>query len=237
MMNHTLLMFDVDLTLVDADGAGRRAMLTAGAEVCGEGFSFDGVSFGGRLDPLIFTDAAINSGHTPDDAASLHDNFRAVYTRELRRLITDNGHTVTALPGIVELLGHLRDRAARSDDVMLGLLTGNYAQTAQLKIEAAGLRRDWFTLGCFGDEADSRPGLTELAMRRYTGLTAAAVDPARVVIIGDTPHDVHCAKAHGCTAFAVATGRTSADELREAGADIVVNDLSEPTPLLALIGL
>jgi phosphoglycolate phosphatase len=235
-MRHTLLMFDVDLTLVDADGAGQRAMRTAGVEVCGQGFSFDGVPFGGRLDPLIFADAAARCGHTDAEAAALHDTFRAVYTRELGRLITDNGHTVTALPGITELLIALRDRAARGDGVMLGLLTGNYAQTAALKIQAAGLRRDWFTLGCFGDEADSRPGLTELAMRRYTGLTAAPIDPARVVIIGDTPHDVHCAKAHGCTAFAVATGRTRADELREAGADIVVDDLEDPEPLLALIG-
>lgn len=234
-MRHTLLMFDVDLTLVDAAGAGQLAMLAAGAKVCGEGFSFEGVSFGGRLDPLIFADAIASTGHTTDAAVSLHDTFRAAYTLELRRLITDSGHRVTALPGITTLIDHLRDRARGQDDVMLGLLTGNYAETAQLKIEAAGLKRDWFTLGCFGDEADSRPGLTELAMQRYTQLTDTPADPDRVVIIGDTPHDIHCAKAHGCTAFAVATGRVTADELREAGADFVVDDLSDPAPLLDLI--
>jgi len=228
-------MFDVDLTLVDADGAGQRAMLTAGAGVCGQGFSFDGIRFGGRLDPLIFADAAASNGHTHTEVETLHDAFRAAYTRELRRLITGNVHTVTALPGISALIDLLRTRAGELDDVMLGLLTGNYPRTAALKIQAAGLKRDWFTLGCFGDEADSRPGLTELALRRYAELTGTPADPGRVVIIGDTPHDVHCAKAHGCTAFAVATGRTPADELRAAGADIVVDDLTDPTPLLNLI--
>ncbi len=234
-MRHTLLMFDVDLTLVDSAGAGQIAMLAAGAEVCGEGFSFDGVSFGGRLDPLIFADAIARTGLGAAEVASLHDTFRSVYTQELRQLVTDNGHAVTALPGISALIDLLRNRAREQGDVMLGLLTGNYAETASMKIEAAGLKRDWFTLGCFGDEADSRPGLTELAMQRYTQLTGTTADPGRVVIIGDTPHDVHCAKAHGCTAFAVATGRVSAAELSDAGADIVVDDLSDPTPLLDLI--
>lgn len=232
-MRHTLLLFDVDLTLVDARGAGQRAMRTAGEQVCGEGFSFEGVSFGGRLDPLIFADA---TRHCPSsDVADRHDAFRDVYTHELRRLIHDDGHSVDALPGVPELIDLLRQRTRAPGDVMLGLLTGNYAQTAKLKIEAAGLQRDWFTLCCFGDEATSRPGLVELALRRYQDMTRTAPDPARVIVIGDTPHDVDCAKAHGCVAFAVATGRHDADELRDAGADVVVNDLTDAEHLLAML--
>ncbi len=234
-MRHTLLMFDVDLTLVDAAGAGQLAMHAAGKEVCGDQFSFDGISFAGRLDPLIFADAINNCGYSKSKATELHDTFRSTYTQHLRRLICDNGHTVTALPGILTLIDNLRHRAQDQNDIMLGLLTGNYPQTAAMKIQAAGLRRDWFTLGCFGDQADSRPGLTELALQRYTQLTNTPADPARVIIIGDTQHDIHCAKAHGCTAFAVATGRVNADQLRDAGADIVVDDLTDPTPLLNLI--
>ncbi len=235
-MRHTLLMFDVDLTLVDAAGAGQVAMLTAGHEVCGEGFTFQGVSFGGRLDPLIFADATVGCDYTEAEGVQRHDAFRSAYIRDFEQLLARNGRSIKPLPGIPELLDTLRIRAQDEGDVMLGLLTGNYAQTAKLKIEAAGLRRDWFTLGCFGDEADSRPGLTELAMQRYAEQTGTPAQPGRVVIIGDTQHDVACAKAHGCTAFAVATGRLSADELRDAGADIVVDDLSDPTPLFDLIG-
>jgi phosphoglycolate phosphatase len=232
-MRHTLLLFDVDLTLVDARGAGQVAMRTAGEQVCGEGFSFEGISFGGRLDPLIFADATVNCQAT--DTAKKHDEFRDVYTRELHRLIHEAGHIIDALPGIPGLIKLLRDRATTKGDVILGLLTGNYAETAKLKIEAAGLQRDWFTMGCFGDEAKSRPGLTELALRRYQQMTQTQPDPTRVIVIGDTQHDVDCAKAHGCTAFAVATGRTPADELHAAGADVVVDDLTDPGPLLNLL--
>ena len=231
-MRHTLLLFDIDLTLVNARGIGQVAMRTAGEKVCGDGFSFEGISFGGRLDPLIFADAIANCDH---DASHKHDDFRLEYGRELKRLIHEQGHKVDALPGIPQLIDQLRRRAQTQDDIMLGLLTGNYAETAKIKIEAAGLQRDWFTMGCFGDEAPSRPGLTELAMRRYQDMTQTEPDPQRIVIIGDTPHDVDCAKSHGCTAFAVATGRTPAEELHAAGADIVVNDLSDPTPLIKLL--
>lgn len=233
LMRHTLLLFDVDLTLVNARGAGQIAMRTAGEQVCGEGFSFDGISFGGRLDPLIFADATVNCHLS--DTADKHNEFRDVYAKELHRLIHEDGHTVDALPGIPALIDQLRQRVAQSGDVILGLLTGNYAETAKLKIEAAGLQRDWFTMGCFGDEADSRPGLTELALYRYKQMTQTPPDPQRVIVIGDTPHDVDCAKAHGCTAFAVATGRTPAEELHAAGADVVVDDLSDPEPLMSLI--
>lgn len=232
-MRHTLLLFDIDLTLVNARGAGQMAMRTAGEKVCGEGFSFQGVSFNGRLDPLIYAAAAAQC--TGIDVAAKHGDFRDTYTRELRRLIHEDGHTVEALPGVHALINTLLTRVRDKGDVMLGLLTGNYAQTAGIKIQAAGLQRDWFTLGCFGDEAESRPGLAALALQRYEETTGAKPDPARVIVIGDTPHDVGCAKAHGCTAFAVATGRTTADELRAAGADVAVDDLTEPRPLLELL--
>lgn len=232
-MRHTLLLFDIDLTLVNARGAGQIAMRTAGEQVCGEGFSFEGVSFGGRLDPLIYADATANC--TDTEVAAKHDQFRAVYSRELHRLIHEDGHTVDALPGIHPLINTLLARVRDQGDIILGLLTGNYAETAKIKIEAAGLQRDWFTLGCFGDEAASRPDLAALAMQRYEETTSAKPDPTRVIVIGDTPHDVGCAKAHGCTAFAVATGRSSIDELSAAGADFVVPDLSEPEPLLSLL--
>lgn len=232
-MRHSLLLFDIDLTLVNARGAGQIAMRTAGEQVCGQGFSFAGVSFGGRLDPLIYADATANC--TGIDTAAKHAEFRDVYTRELHRLIHEDGHNVMALPGIHDLIDGLLARVRDQGDVILGLLTGNYAQTARIKIEAAGLRREWFTLACFGDEADSRTGLAALALQRYEQSTCVTPDPARVIVIGDTPHDVACAKAHGCTAFAVATGLTSADELRAAGADFVVNDLTDPMPLLSLL--
>ena len=72
-------------------------------------------------------------------------------------------------------------------------------------------------------------------MQRYREAEGESLEPRQIVVIGDTPKDVDCALANGCVAFGVATGRYSADELRAAGADIVVESLLEPSPLLELL--
>ena len=104
-----------------------------------------------------------------------------------------------------------------------------------MKLAAAGLDLRWFAITCFGDEGPSRPDLVALALRRYHHHTGQPADPAAVIVIGDTPSDVQCAKAHGCICFAVATGPYSPDELRRSGADVVVENLRDPAPLFDLI--
>jgi phosphoglycolate phosphatase-like HAD superfamily hydrolase len=104
-----------------------------------------------------------------------------------------------------------------------------------LKLGAVGLNPDWFEIHALGDEAPSRPDLAALALRRYERRFGAAIDPGAVVVIGDTPRDVHCAKAHGCVAFGVATGRYTVDDLRREGADVVVEDLADASPLWELV--
>jgi len=232
-MPHTLLLFDVDGTLITTSGAGVRAMRAVGTRLFGEQFSFDDVTFGGGLDPALFAEAAAQSGFPADN--SHHEAFREAYLLELEQEIARTAAGVAAMPGIADLLGDLRSAPVNSTGPMLGLLTGNYAQAAPIKLRAAGIEPEWFTITAFGDEAPTRPGLTELALRRYSDHTGQAADPGRVIVIGDTPRDVHCAKAHQCVSFAVATGPYSPQELDEAGADVVVPDLSDPTPLLSLI--
>jgi phosphoglycolate phosphatase-like HAD superfamily hydrolase len=119
--------------------------------------------------------------------------------------------------------------------VVLGLLTGNYAHAVPLKLAAAGIDPGWFPVGAFGDEAESRPALVELARERYRRRHGAEVAPGRVVLVGDTPRDVHAALANGALAFAVATGKYSVEELLTSGAHRAVKDLSDPAPLLRLI--
>ena len=87
----------------------------------------------------------------------------------------------------------------------------------------------------FGDEAPTRPDLVGLALRRYEELMRHPAQPRCVVVIGDTPRDVECAHAHGCVAFAVATGDFTVEQLRATGAEHVVPDLFDPAPLLAIL--
>jgi len=234
-MSTDLLLFDIDGTLLLTEGAGKRAMHTAARRIFGENFSFEGVSFGGRLDPLIFADAARNNGLEPDDAD--HQRFRDAYLAELDAVLNNGERPTRALPGIHDLLHELRRRVGVGDPVTLGLLSGNYRTAMPIKLHAAEIDPDWFTLTALGDEADSRPGLVELALGRYQQAHGAAADPERVIVIGDTPHDIDCAKAHHCVAFAVATGNCPRGQLEAAGADIVVDDLSDPSALLDRLSL
>ncbi len=228
-----LLLFDIDGTLLTTAGAGVQSMKTVGVELFGDHFSFDRIKFGGMLDPLIFSEAATHSGLT--DHERHHDSFHDAYIRELENELARRSSDVGPMPGILPLLEQLRMRQAEQGDMILGMLTGNYTRAVPLKLYAAGIDPDWFSIKALGDEAPTRRELTVLAMRKYELRIGRRPDPDRVIVIGDTPRDIDCAKAHGCIAFCVATGTFSVEALREAGADYVVADLTDPEPLLRLL--
>jgi phosphoglycolate phosphatase-like HAD superfamily hydrolase len=225
-----LLLFDLDGTLLLTGGAGVGSMHVVGARMFGDHFTLDGVTVAGGLDPLIYADAATLAG--VDDAHLHHDIFRDSYVAELEQALNSDRFEVHVLPGVMELLNELR----QSPQVTLGLLTGNYAVSAPVKLRAVGIDPDWFTITAFGDEAPDRPAMVKLAMERFARKNGANdTSPSDVIVIGDTPRDVDCAKANGCRVLAVATGRYGMDELREAGADVVVPDLKDSTALWQMI--
>lgn len=234
-MSRTMLLFDIDGTLVDTGGAGLRAMHAAAQEVFAGRLSFDGIDTAGRLDSSLFTEAAERSGFSAgrDDLARLREAYVVILGDEMRR----TAERVRALPGTLDLLRNLQGmvETCNGDGPVLGCLTGNFGAAAQAKFRATGFQPEWFTVTAFGDEADTRPGLTELALQRYEAAHGHAADPQRVIVIGDTPHDIDCAHAHGCVVIAVATGRFSRDQLEAAGADIVADDLTDPAVVLDLL--
>ncbi len=230
-----LLLFDIDGTLLLTDGAGMRAFAHVSRELFGQHFSWDGIVTAGGLDPLLFAEAAAANGL--DDDPSHHARFHAAYLERLAVELEVGRRGVRAMPGVIELVAAVRQRWTTRGDVMPGLLTGNYAAAVPLKLAAVGLDPRWFEIQALGDEAPSRPDLVALALRRYEHRFDAAIDPAAVVVIGDTPRDVHCAKAHGCVAFGVATGRYSVADLLDAGADAAVANLADPAPLWQMVEL
>jgi len=221
-----LALWDIDGTLLKSEHAGIHAMLEALHELHpGKTFSFDGIEVSGRLDPLIYRELAARHGIAGDDAA--HASFRATYAERLRtRLAARN--TVRALAGVGELVRALHDHAHWEQ----GLLTGNYEPTGFLKVTRAGLDPAHFRINACADHGATRRDLPPVAIRRYQEATGRTVPPERVVIIGDTPLDVDCAHHNGCRCLAVATGIHPPDELRAAGADLVVDDLSDVAGIL-----
>ena len=206
-----------------------RAMHRASADLFGPRFSWEGVEPSGGLDPVLFAEAARRSGHRVEPGH--HEAFRSRYVAILEEELAAAGSGARPMPGIPELLDHLRGR----DDAVLGLLTGNYGEGAALKLRTVGIDPAWFRIQVFGDDAPTRPGMVAVGLERWGSLSGEAVDPRRAIVIGDTPKDVACARANGCRCLAVATGNFPVEALRAAGADVAVEDLTDPAPLLGLI--
>ncbi|MCC5829822.1 MAG: HAD hydrolase-like protein [Phycisphaeraceae bacterium] len=232
MSHPVLILFDIDGTLLSTQRAGLHAMDKVTRDLFGPEFQWD-VDMAGRLDPSIYAQAAIANGI--NDHQLHHDDFHDRYLEMLESELRGNPDRTVVMPGIREILQRLARRADARGDIVLGLLTGNYRRAAPIKLAAAGIDTAIFALGAYGDDGPTRPDLTAVAMSRFAQRTNTACDPRKVIIIGDTPHDVHCAKVHGCLAVGVATGTSTTHELGNAGADLVLEDLSDPTPLESLI--
>ncbi|MBI1370393.1 MAG: HAD hydrolase-like protein [Planctomycetes bacterium] len=223
-----LVLFDLDGTMLSTQGAGMRAMARAGAGLFGDGFHFDGIVSAGGLDPLLFAAAAGRCGVELNDAN--HASFAEAYHRLLAEELAAG---VRILPGVIELL----DEMHRHAGITLGILTGNYARTTPVKLRAAGIDPDIFAVGAFGDDANTRPGMVPVALARYEKLHARPVLPNDVMLIGDTPKDIDAAKSNNCLAVGVATGPYSTAELLDAGADLALPDLADPTAIWELLGM
>ncbi len=225
-----LVLFDIDGTLLLTHGAGLRAMTRALADVHGPAeqgeYGFEGIDTSGRLDTHIWRDLSRKHGLADDDAT--HATFRERYRHHLERVFAGEA-TSNALPGAIELVARLR----REPALTLGLLTGNYPETGRLKVRMAGFDPDHFVIGAFASDGHDRRSLTPVARRRFAERHGRELPAEQTLIIGDTPHDVDCAKAHGCLCLAVTTGRHPAEEL--VGADRIVEDLTATEDLAAWI--
>ena len=225
-----IILFDIDGTLVLTGGAGQRAMSLAFEELFAITDAFRGIPMAGRTDAWILSDAAVAHG-LPPDSSGLAD-FPAIYARHLERELAHPGPRKGLMPGVRELLDALSPR----DDAYLALLTGNYEAGAKLKLEYFDLWR-YFQCGAFGDDAPDRNGLLPRAVARAAACGGPSVQPSEAIIIGDTPLDVACAKAGGARSIGVATGSHSVAQLRDAGADVVFDDLTDTDAVIAALGL
>jgi phosphoglycolate phosphatase-like HAD superfamily hydrolase len=224
-----LVLFDIDGTLVLTGGAGIRAMNRAGESILGLSNLLDGVPVAGRTDWIILHDALKNAGHDLDD--DLFVRMRDAHHEFLREEIRRPGEGVKdVMPGVRELLPALQSR----DDMSLGLLTGNFEEAARIKLGHFDLW-EYFRCGAFGDDAADRNALVPFAVDRARACGLGDFAYGDVIVIGDTPSDVACARAVGAVPVAVATGTYSLDALRQTGAPIVLKDLSDTDGFVRMI--
>jgi len=220
-----LVLWDIDGTLLQTEGAGRDAMSEAGRDLQGRPFAMEAVTTSGRLDPEIWSDVA--RAHGLANAAGLEPQFRKAYHGRLKIRLAQ-GAPARPLPGARDLVEELEGRA----HFVQGLLTGNYPETGQLKLRSAGLDPERFAVQAWGSDAGRRPDLVPVALERAAELFGVRPDPRDVIVIGDTPSDVACAAEHGCRSLAVGTGTFDVAELQHCSPNWVQPDLSDVTAIL-----
>jgi phosphoglycolate phosphatase len=222
-----LVLFDIDGTILTARGAGRRALAAALIQVYGTAGDIERYDLRGRTDPRIVFDLMEATGLArPAVHERLGDCFEA-YARGLAAEVGDGSGVVT-LPGIADLVRRLHG----APEALVGLLTGNIEAGARIKLEPTGLS-PYFRLGAYGSDHVDRKQLPSLAARRAQALTGQIFAPDKVVVIGDTPHDIECARHFGAVAVAVATGMYPREALEAERPDLLFDDFSDVENALA----
>lgn len=224
MMNPSLLLWDIDGTLVDMDRAGERALLQLIKETYEHDFQQQlPIDLRGRTDTSIMRDLLTHLKIDVTPAAA--EKFKNEYLALLP--ITLPAGKARLQPGIQKAL----DAIAAHPEIHQALLTGNLREGARLKLGHLGIW-NYFEFGAFADDSSNRNELGPFALRRAKEKLGLDFPPDRVWIIGDTPHDIACGKAIGAKTIGVATGSFSVAELEACQPTVVFADLSDTQALL-----
>jgi phosphoglycolate phosphatase len=222
-----LFLFDIDGTLLTTDGAGRAALKSAGADLFAIEEDLRTINVSGSTDSAIVQD--ILRHHSLDESTANVNRYLGGYLVWLKQHLASQSGAI--LPGVISLLDVLA-----KDGQAIGLLTGNVRRGAQIKLTAHGIW-DRFSFGAFGDDNSDRNQLGPIAKQRAETALNTEFAAHDIVIIGDTPKDIACARAFGAVSIAVATGRYSLADLSEHQPDHLVGDLADTKDLLFRFGL
>ncbi len=225
-----LVLFDIDGTLLWTDGAGRRSMEGALHEVFGTpgdaAYRYDG-----KTDRQIARDQMRGAGFDDAHIDSRMDDVLNAYIARLTGELARDKDAARMCTGVAPLL----DALEAHDAATLGLLTGNIADGAKHKLTAVGIDVNRFRINAFGSDHELRPELPGIAQKRAREVLGLNLTGDAIVIIGDTPADIHCGKSLGVRAIGVATGRYSVEELQSHNAAAVFADFSDTTSVVNAI--
>ena len=226
---HRLILFDVDQTLISTRGGDRKALNTTFQELHGIDDGFEGMNFGGRMDLSIMDQVYSHWGVAEVDRYL--GDFKARYFELLEQILKDWEMGIV-YPGIPELLRTLGSRAG----VQLGLATGNFRESAFIKLRKYGLDT-FFEEGGFGGDHPERPQVVADAIVKCQALSGMVYEREDIFVIGDSISDVEAGRANGINSVAVATGHYDTAKLKALGPTFVFEDLSDTKKVLdALLG-
>ena len=220
-----IILWDIDGTLLRTRRQGSFKDYTRPvlARLFGTAGRLEELSVSGMTDLQIVSEALRDEGFTHEQVRERAPELAALYHEELERL-TGREELYYALPGAREAL----ETVEASPRYLNSLLTGNVEPAARLKLRLVALA-DFFRLpGAFGEDSHDRRDLPALALERLGRHLRLDLRPSQLIVVGDTPNDIACARHSGARSVGVATGRAySVEDLRAHGADAVLPDLSD----------
>lgn len=222
------VLFDIDGTLLKCFGAGKKSLINACREVFGTVGRMEAVDFQGKTDPLILRESLGIMGFADGDIDTNIDLLKERYFHHLRENMPDSSSVL--LPGVTGLL----DRLAEHDGSLVGLLTGNFRESARIKLEHFGLN-GYFPFGVFGDDAAYRNEMPAIARSIISEEYSLSIPYSDMFIIGDTKYDILCAQSVGAVSIAVGTGWADTEALRSYGPDHFFEDLGDTDRIMAVI--
>jgi phosphoglycolate phosphatase len=220
---HVAILFDIDGTLINTGGAGAASWRLAFDDLYGIPADIGEFTDTGMTDPAV--------GRKTFAAVLRREPGRKEFTHLLERRLhylhqtVEDSEGYKVLAGVDELLPKLIE-----DGFLLGLVTGNVEAAAHIKLHRAKLNR-FFSFGGYGSDSNDRGELTRTALKRATMVYGETVTPQQAIAVGDTPLDVEGAHAAGIECIGVGSHHFSVDQLREAGADYVIDSLEDGLPL------
>ena len=222
-------LFDVDGTLKGFTGVHGSAMNEVFTKVLGINAFYNEINVQGMIDPQIIVEVAKLHGIPEEKVKKVLPKAFEV----MRDYITKHKHEAVyqILPGVKDLFVKLRE-----NHTLIGLLTGNVPEAPEMKLGPSRLWK-YVDFGAYGPEAASlkRVELVGIAQKKASQLLGRTVMLDELVIIGDTPKDIQCAKDGGIVSIGVATGMYGINDLEKAGADLVVASLKDSKTILSFL--
>lgn len=213
-----LVLFDIDGTLIRTGGAGVKAFARAFATEFGIADGTEKLKFAGRTDFSLVREFFLHNQIEP--STENFQRFFGGYLHWLDKIILECESEI--LPGVMEFMVDLR---ALPQPPLIGLLTGNIQRGAQIKLNHLKLWEE-FVFGGFADDHEDRDCIAAIARRRGEDLLKQKLQDNEVLVIGDTPLDIRCARAINARVLAVATGASPVEDLQKHKPDFVVEDLT-----------
>ncbi len=220
-----LVLFDIDGTLLNMGAINRSVLVDALKNVYGTPGSANTCNFAGKLDSNIMYETMQSAGLSNAEIADKFEQAKTTYIEMFRARAKESD--VVLIEGVRELL----EKLSSHSELLLGLLTGNFEASGRHKLLLPEINH-YFSFGAFADDGGNRNDLPPVAVRKAYQLTGRHFSEQEIIIIGDTEHDIVCARAVNAKSIAVATGTCSTEELQKHHPHVLYENLSRTDVVL-----